>query len=276
MLRHVKRQILSVGGLGAILAVSAVAFAQAPQTPKTGAAKTAKAAEPARPHDIEGAWMGSPGPTRFGDVGELTAWGKEQFDANKPFNAPEGRIVPVGESNDPLSKCDPLGFPRDIFYETRGIDFVQTQRRVLELFQYQRIWREIWTDGRKLPVNVGNDKPDSVDPRWYGYSIGHWDGDYTFVVETTGVDERGWLDTYGYPHSAQLKTEERYRRVDHDNLEIIVKIDDPKAYVKPFVTKPQVLKWNPKEEVDEQMCVPSEAEAYWDAIGSPGAGTKTK
>jgi hypothetical protein len=272
MRKRIKRHIF---GLAALLAVCSVAFAQAPQNPKADAAKTAKAA-PARRHDIEGAWMGSAGPTRFGDAGELTAWGKQQFNANKPFNAPDGRIVPVGESNDPLSKCDPLGFPRNVFYETRGIDFVQTPRRVLELFQYQRIWREIWTDGRKLPANVGNDAPDSVDPRWYGYSIGHWDGDYTFVVDTTGIDERGWLDTLGYPHSLQLRTEERYRRVDHDNLELIVKIDDPKAYVKPFVTKPQVLKWNPKEEVDEQMCVPSEAEAYWNVIGGPAAGTPTK
>jgi len=257
-------------GLVAALAVCAGGFAQAPQTAKAGAASKAPAA-PAPRHDIEGAWVGSPGPTRFGDIGEMTAWGKQQFDNNKPLNAPEGRIVPVGDSNDPLSKCDPLGFPRNVFYETRGIDFVQTPRRVLELFQYQRIWREIWTDGRKLPVNVGNDAKDSVDARWYGYSIGHWDGDYTFVAETAGIDPRGWLDTQGYPHSEQLRTEERYRRVDHDNLELIVKIDDPKAYVKPFVTKPQVLKWNTKREVDEQMCVPSEAQAYWDIIGSPGA-----
>src|SRR5277367_4217521 len=141
MRRHVQRQIL---GLGVLLAVSSVAFAQAPQNPNAGAAKTAKAA-PASPHDIEGAWLGSPGPTRYGDIGELTAWGKQQYDANKPLNAPADRIVPVGESNDPLIKCDPLGFPRNVFYETRGIDFVQTPRRVLELFQYQRIWREIWT-----------------------------------------------------------------------------------------------------------------------------------
>jgi hypothetical protein len=96
------------------------------------------------------------------------------------------------------------------------------------------------------------------------------------VTETVGMDERTWLDALGDPHSVGMKVEERYRRVDHDNLELVTTIDDPKAYVKPFTTKPWIMKWNPKKELEEQMCVPSEAQAYLDAIAGPAGRTGKK
>ena len=40
-------------------------------------------------------------------------------------------------------------------------------------------------DGRALPKNAGGDEPTAPDPRYYGYSVGHWDGDTTLVVDTT-------------------------------------------------------------------------------------------
>ena len=39
------------------------------------------------------------------------------------------------------------------------------------------------------------------------------------------------VDQYGSPHSDQMTVEERYRRVDHDHLEMTLNITDPKAYV---------------------------------------------
>jgi hypothetical protein len=256
-----------------VLAVSFTALAQtAPQMSAPPAVKTVPA--PAARHDLTGVWMGNAASTIHG-VGAMTPWGQEQFNANKPFAGPANRVVPVDQSNDPFIKCDPMGFPRSIFFQTRGIEFDALPNKMLELFQFQKIWREIWTDGRELPKDAGGSSQDSPDSRWYGYSIGHWDGDYTFVADTVGLDERSWLDGVGDPHSVDLRVEERYRRVDHDDLEIVATIDDPKAYVKPFTTKPQILTWNPKGELDEQMCVPSEAEAYLAIIAAP-AGKKEK
>jgi hypothetical protein len=39
------------------------------------------------------------------------------------------------------------------------------------------------------------------DNRWYGYSIGRWVDDSTFVVNTAGLigNERTWLDETGRP-----------------------------------------------------------------------------
>ena len=144
------------------------------------------------------------------------------FSLNKPEGpqAEPGTQVPVALSNDPLKTCDPMGFPRDVTFEDRGIQFVQTPTAMWQMFQYQRIWREIWTDGRALPKNVGGKAAGSLDPRYYGFSVGHWDGDYTFVVDTVGTDPSTWLDNAGHPHSGDLHVMERYTRLDHNDLEV--------------------------------------------------------
>jgi len=42
------------------------------------------------------------------------------------------------------------------------------------------------------------------------YSVGKWEDDYTFVVQTSGIDERTWVDRAGRPHSDDLRVEERF------------------------------------------------------------------
>ena len=59
----------------------------------------------------------------------------------------------------------------------------------------------MWTDGRPLPTKVGGDDEDSLDPTYMGYSVGRWEDDYNFVIDTTGLDERTWLLRDGTPHS---------------------------------------------------------------------------
>jgi hypothetical protein len=43
-----------------------------------------------------------------------------------------------------------------------------------------------------------------------GESIGRWEGD-SLVIDTTGLNDRTWLDTAGHPHSDQLHVVERYQ-----------------------------------------------------------------
>lgn len=38
-------------------------------------------------------------------------------------------------------------------------------------------------------------------------SVGKWEDDYTFVAQSTGYDERSWLDNAGRPHSDALRVE---------------------------------------------------------------------
>ncbi len=220
-------------------------------------------AGPAPKHDISGVWAGPIG-SKINPPPPMTPLGQARFSANKP----EGKFMVAG-SNDPWKTCDPLGFPRNILVETRGITFAPMHDRLEMLIQYNRVWREIFTDGRELPKNVGGRAKGSPDPRWFGYSVGHWDGDYTFVINSTGSDDRSWLDNEGHPHSVDMRVEERYTRVDHNTLVMTVTIDDPKIYTQPFEIAKTTFKWIPNQEFEEQICVPSEELEYLKAVADP-------
>jgi hypothetical protein len=220
---------------------------------------------PAPRRDLAGFWAG-PSSARINEVPPMTPWGEEQFATRKNHGQ-----FSEADSNDPLKVCDPMGFPRNMLNLIRGIGFAQMPDRMILMSQYDRTWREIWTDGRALPKDVGGTADDSPDPLWYGYSVGHWEGDYTFVVDSTGSDERSWMDQVGHPHSVNIKVQERYTRVDHNTMEMTVTIDDPKTYTKPFTITKATFKWLPKQQVREEICVPSVMLEYQKDVAEPAS-----
>jgi hypothetical protein len=180
---------------------------------------------------------------------------------NKPGNGPQA--ASVAENNDPLSTLgDPSGFPRILNYELRTVQMVHTPNQVLMLYAFNQTWRVIWTDGRALPKDP--------DPRWFGYSVGRWEDDTTFVVDTIGLDPRTWIDNNGNPHSEALHVVERYRRVNLNTLELTVTIDDPLVYTKPWLSRERLpLKRLPAEtDVLEMIYSASEAKEYKESISS--------
>jgi hypothetical protein len=212
---------------------------------------------PAPRRDLTGIWdtgragigaRGAPNPA------PLTAWGEAK---GKTHKSGDGiRMVPAEEINDPLSTLgDPGGYPRQLLFELRQVQFAQTPQSVLALFMWERRWRTIWTDGRQLPADP--------DPRWYGYSVGRWEDDTTFVVTSNGTDERTWLDNGGNPHSDQLRVEERWHLLSKNRLELTVTLDDPKAYTRPWVAldKMQFVRLPPDTDLIEMMNSASEAQA---------------
>ncbi len=261
--------------LAAILASSCLAAAQtaqregveqrAPNYFKDVLMKDKSTGGPAPKQDLTGTWAGPTGGNGLKVEGtSLTPLGLKQFNANKPVDGEAD--ASVAGRKDPLDVCDPLGFPRNVTFETRGMQFAQMPDRIIQLFQYQKVWREIWTNGHALPTNVG--AKGGPDPRYYGYSVGHWENDNTLVVQTVGTDDRSWLDGLGHPHSLDMKVTEHYTRPNHNTLDLAVTIDDPKYYTKPF-TAENHFKWMPSQEIDEQLCVPSEGLAYLKIIGDP-------
>jgi hypothetical protein len=199
----------------------------------------------------------------------MTPLGEKLFSLNKA----ESKFGTAG-SNDPLNTCDPLGFPRNLVFETRGLAFATMPGKVVVPHQYQKVWRDVWTDGRELPKNV--DAKGGPSTTWYGYAVGLWDGDYTFVIDTVGSDDKTWLDNGGHPHSVNANVQERYTRVDHNHLELTVTMDDPKIYTKPFVLVTSGFMWIPTQETEEQLCVPSEATVYMNNIAVPATGDGSK
>jgi hypothetical protein len=112
------------------------------------------------------------------------------------------------------------------------------------LYEAVQSFRQIFTDGRTFPLDP--------TPTWFGYSVGHWEGN-EFVVPTTGFNDKGWLDNNGKPATDALKVTERFRRKDFGHMDIMITIDDAKAYTKPWtVTLP--LTYLSDTELLEYIC----------------------
>jgi len=108
--------------------------------------------------------------------------------------------------------------------------------------------RQVFLDGRSYPKDL--------NPRWMGYSSGHWEGD-ALVVETVGFDDRSWLTAQGHPHTDMMRLTERFRRPDLGHLEIEITIDDPAAYAKPWVVK-RVSDLDAGDDIGEYVCTEDE------------------
>src|SRR6202049_4103867 len=242
-------------------------LARAQATPhQQGGALQIQQPAPAPRHDISGIWdpgnngIQPLGPRAMPEDGKpehqlpYTPLGLETLNAHKPSNGV--RSVLPGETNDPVVYCDPQGIPREDLYELRTTQILQTPLNVVVLYQFGKIWRVIWADGRELPKDP--------EPRWYGYSVGKWVDDYTFVAQTSGTDDRTWLDKGGRPHSEDLLVEEQFHRASQDLLELTVIINDPKMYAKPWVAMNKFpFKLMPPDfDVREQMCSVSEYMKY--------------
>jgi len=221
----------SIVVLAAVLALASVSFSQNRQ--QTGAQKTPPPSnKPVDPRDLNGYWEltkiarppGAPN-TISNNRPPMTDWAKAIFSKTKTgYKELSTGIFPQRDWNDPALWCDPLGFPRTLWTPTlSGMRLARTGDEVIQFFENGRVWRDLWTDGRKLPTGT------DADPRWFGYAVGKWEGD-TFVVTSNNYIEKSWIDQYGSPHSDQLMVEERYRRADHDHLELVVNATDPKAY----------------------------------------------
>jgi len=131
--------------------------------------------------------------------------------------------------DDPYGYCLLPGVPRINFIGTLKI--IPTAQVTVFLYETAAnlAFRQVFTDGRPLP--------EISEHTWLGYSIGKWEGD-TFVVETTGLKDGGWLDTLkARPHSDALRVTERLRRTDFGHMELTITINDPKAYIKPWTVK---------------------------------------
>jgi hypothetical protein len=224
-----------------VLAITAVSLA---------IAQGQRAAAPHDPHDLSGIWLrrGGGGSEDEKPHSEwvaaplpFTPAGKEEFDSRSPGKGPRADLPAKG--NDPLGTATVPGLLRTLVYG-RPMQFIQTDDKVVQLFEWFRIWREIWTDGRQMPEDPG--------PRFYGYSVGKWEGD-TFVVETYGLDPRLWGDEWGMPFSEQMRVTERWRRLDHDNMTMQLTFTDPVMYTKPWSTEVRNYRWQPKGTPNGEM-----------------------
>ena len=178
--------------------------------------------------DLSGIWAS---PRGFVGTSGFTA------DLIRDFNVAGAVMTPWAEGvqaqrqkrnhvDDPLGYCLPPAPPRLDAAARFKIISTPTVTAILYEVISGSTFRQVFSDGRKLPRG-------DIEPTFLGYSVGRWEAD-TFVVETNGFRDLGWLDINGHPHSDALFLTERFRRITVGQMELTVTIADPKAYIKPW------------------------------------------
>jgi hypothetical protein len=172
--------------------------------------------------DFSGVWQAS-GPKWLRNLADkndalpFTPFGRSLYDKRK-----DGSQAKY-ESD---ANCLPQGVPK-ISAAPAPFRLIQTPGAVIILHEAFNLWRQVFLDGRELMKDP--------NPTWLGYSVGRYEGD-TLVVETTGFNDKTWLDQAGLPVTESMTVTERYRRKDFGHLEAAVTINDPKAYTQPWST----------------------------------------
>jgi hypothetical protein len=241
----------------ALIAFSSVLLAQT----RTGSQKAAPTG------DLTGVWYPSsvntfnfiwtdPQGQRLSSL-PLTPWAQEKFKGNHPIGGEYTALT----SNDPNFSCLPPGIP-NVYTHAYPVEFLQVPGRTIMYFEYEHYVRQIFTDGREHPKDS--------NPTWMGDSIGKWEGD-TLVVDSSGFNDKTWLDVSGHPHSEALHMVERMRRVDHDTLMIDITIDDPQAYTMPLKTQRKYI-LKPSWNIMEYICEDNRVSflKFEDKVGAQG------
>ena len=146
------------------------------------------------------------------------------------------------QKDNPEGHCLPRGLPKSDAFDLHKI--VQTPGLIVVLYEYNIMYRQIFTDGRPLPSDP--------NPSWMGYSVGRWEGD-TLVVESNGFNGKAWLSFAGNPTTDAMRLTERMRRRNFGHMDIQLTIHDPKAYTRPWTTElhPELV---PDTELLEMVC----------------------
>ena len=191
--------------------------------------------------DLSGVWnyagvlgfRGGPPPPPPGTPPQATFWNIEAgIKEGLPFTAYGAdlrrRRMAANSKDNPDAACLPIGYMQSHTH-SQPRKMIHMPDLIVILYEANAGTRQIFLDGRPAP-------PADVQPWWWGYSRGRWDGD-TLVVESTNFRDDGWLDVNGAPLTSEGRIIERFRRPTVGSLEIDVTIDDPKAYTRPWTVR---------------------------------------
>lgn len=125
------------------------------------------------------------------------------------------------------STCHPGGVPGQLLTPAEPMYFIQKPHQVWMIWQRDHMVRRIYLTDKHS---------QSVKPSWFGESIGHYESDGTFVVDTVGLQARkSYLDWYRTPHTEKQHVVERYKlSADNGTLEVLVKVEDPDTFYEPL------------------------------------------
>jgi hypothetical protein len=248
----------------ALVGLASLAYVTATHGQTKPSAGSAQGAKQTSIPDLSGNWLGSPATFSISDPsGKKTGTAEDDTPyrpetlAKLKLERPEAGPRGTFDTDDPrIVYCDPIGIPR-IYVVPNLFKFVQTPDDVYMIFEYNTLGRQIRLNGSH---------PKDPDPTWWGDSVGHYEGD-TLVIDTVGFNDKTWLDHVGRPHSDQLHLIERFHRIDHNNLQLDLTIDDPGAYTKTWYGR-KIFKLTQRDFV-EHSCSMSENEHFKQSIIDP-------
>jgi len=145
--------------------------------------------------------------------------------------------------DDPTSQCLPAGLPRTVMLGLFPQQIVQTPTQIIMLYEYMNVFRVI-------PLNAKH--PEDLIPSYTGNSVGRWEGD-TLVVDVIGFNDKTWLAGTGTFHTDALHITERFTRVNKDQINYEVTMEDPNVLTKPW-TLTSTLMLREGTRLEEYIC----------------------
>lgn len=151
-------------------------------------------------------------------------------EAKKTWDIYQERLAkdPHYEIPETANNCEPDGMPSLMTFPY-NLEFVFSPGKITVIQEALMQVRRIFTDGRPQP------KREELDPNYFGYSSGKWEGE-TLVVTTIGTKAGQRLGIAGITNSDQLTITERIYLdpKDRDLLHLDFTFEDPKVLGQPW------------------------------------------
>lgn len=170
----------------------------------------------------------------------LTTAGKAAYDQNIA-GLKDGAI-----EDEARKYCVPDGVPR-VLATPYPFQIFQSPIQITMVYELNRQIRTLAMN-RPLPKY----EELAAYPYYNGHSFGRFEGD-TLVVESLGFNDKTFLDANGAPHTDELRTTERIRKINPSELEIIVTVRDPAFYTRDWQAR-FVYKLRPDVRLEDYIC----------------------
>ncbi len=128
-------------------------------------------------------------------------------------------------TRDPEIKCYLPGIPRAT-YMPFPFQILHNEDALFFAYEYA---------GAVRNIHLTDPGPPPIDS-WMGQSVGKWEGD-TLVIETTGQNDRTWLDRAGNFHSDALRVVERFTPTSPHTMSYAATLEDEKVFTEPWTIR---------------------------------------
>lgn len=204
------------------------------------AADTAMSPEASDRTDMTGLWMRS-NRSLSGNLDEnFEPLSRQEYLNEKGLEA----VAVVRPAFDPSAMCLP-SMPRHLG-GPYPFEIIQNEDRFVQLFEYESIFRIVYTDGRGHP-------DATEDQRFMGHAVGYWE-DGTLIVDTQNFNGKAWLSLDGIPISNKAHLTEWYSLIDEgQTLQVILQLEDEEYFSRP-IWKKYLYNLRNEFEILEYLC----------------------